>query len=85
MLKTEVEPRAAGEWFHCQVLTTLCSTRVYTIENCHRFVFYNYMEKVQAEFALFSIGKALVKSDVIFIVCSLIDNSGEPISARDLM
>ena len=23
MFKTQVEPRAAGEWFHCQVLNTL--------------------------------------------------------------
>ena len=32
MFKTQVEPRAAGEWFHCKVLNVLtlflCSIRV---------------------------------------------------------
>ena len=37
MLQTQVEPRAAGEWFYCQ--------------------FYNNMEKLQEELALFSTEK----------------------------
>ena len=45
MFKTQVEPRAAGEWFHCKVLNVLTlflwSIRVQTMENCCRFVFYN--------------------------------------------
>ena len=43
MFKTQVEPRAAGEWFHCKVLNILTlfpwSIRVQTMENCCRFVF----------------------------------------------
>ena len=41
------------------------------------------MEKVRAELAIFFAEKARVTSDVIFIVCTLIDNSYEPISARE--
>ena len=43
MFKTQVEPRAAGEWFHCQVLDIL---------------FYNNMEKVRAELTIFFVEKA---------------------------
>ena len=57
MFKTQVEPRAAGEWFHCQVLDFLWR-HFMTIENCHRFVFYNNMEKVRAELAIFFVEKA---------------------------
>ena len=53
--QTQVEARAAGEWFHCQVLDILWSIRVKTIENCRRFVFYNNMEKVRTELANFSL------------------------------
>ena len=50
--------RAAGEWFHCQVLDILRShfmvyKSIRTIENGRRFVFYNNMEKVRAELAIF--------------------------------
>ena len=38
---------------------------------------------VQAELALFSVEKTHVTSDVIFIVCTLIDNSCEPISVQE--
>ena len=48
MFKTQVEPRAAGEWFHCKVLNVLTlflwSIRVQTMENCCRFVFYNNID-----------------------------------------
>ena len=48
MFKTQVEPRAAGEWFHCKVLNILTlflwSIRVQTMENCCRFVFYNNID-----------------------------------------
>ena len=47
------------------------------------FFFYNNIEKVGAELVLFSIQfeKAHVTADLIIIVCTLIDNSYEPISA----
>ena len=61
---------------------TFWSIRVHTIENCLRFVFYNNMEKIRAELALFSVVNARVASDVIFIVCTLKDNSYEQISVR---
>ena len=42
------------------------------------------MEKVRAELAIFFIEEsARVTADVILIVCTLIDNSYEPISARE--
>ena len=45
MFKTQVEPRAADEWFHCNVLNILTSflwsISVQTIENCCRLFFYN--------------------------------------------
>ena len=42
------------------------------------------MEKGRAELAIFLfVEKARATSDVIFIVCTLIDNSYEPISARE--
>ena len=43
MFKTQVEPREAGEWFHCKVFMAsfLWSIGVSTMENCGRFVFYN--------------------------------------------
>ena len=48
MFKTQVEPRAAGEWFHCKVLNILTlflwSIRVQTMENRCRFVFYNNID-----------------------------------------
>ena len=40
------------------------------------------MEKVRAELAIFFLN-VRVTSDVIFIVCSLLDNSYKPISARE--
>ena len=40
------------------------------------------MENVWAELILFSIEKKRMLSDVIFILCTLIDNSYEPISVR---
>ena len=38
MFKTEMEPKAAGEWFHCKVFNIfysviLWSTKVQTMEN----------------------------------------------------
>ena len=41
LFKTQVEPRAAGEWFHCQVLGSLWRRQF--------VVFYNNMEKIRAE------------------------------------
>ena len=42
--------------------------------------FYNNMEKVRAELA----ESARVTSDVAFVVCTLINNSYEPKSAREI-
>ena len=43
------------------------------------------MEKVRAELAVFSIEKSTCfTSDIIFIVCTLMDNSYEAISALEL-
>ena len=48
MFKTQVEPRAAGEWFHCKVLNILTlflwSIRVQTKENFCRFVVDNNID-----------------------------------------
>ena len=47
------------------------------------FFFYNNMEKVRAELALFSVEKSRALHLTSFLnVCSLIDNSYEPISGR---
>ena len=50
IFKTQVEPRAAGEWFYCKVLNILTlflrSIRVQTMENCCRLVFYNNMREL---------------------------------------
>ena len=48
MFKTQVEPRAAGEWFHCQVLNITLPS----------FEYYNNKEKLRAELVLFSVEKA---------------------------
>ena len=45
--------------------------------------FHCQVEKVSAEFALFSIEKACITSDLTFIVCTLIDNSYEPIRMQE--
>ena len=53
MFKTQVEPPAVGERFHCQVLNILW--RYFMVlksidhKNCRRFVFYSNMEKVRAK------------------------------------
>ena len=59
---------------------------VYKSIDCRRFVFvvvafYNNMDKVRAGLASFSF---IFPSDVIFLLCKLIDNSYEPISAREV-
>ena len=62
MFKTQVEPRATGEWLHCHVLDILCCHFMVYKSIDHRKrplinVFYNNMEKVQTELALFSVEK----------------------------
>ena len=46
MFKTQVKPRAAGEWFHCKVLNNLmCHKSVHHGKSCcGRIVFYNNIE-----------------------------------------
>ena len=62
MFKTQVEPRAAGEWFHCQVLDILWHHFMVYKSIDHRKlpsvnVFYNYMEKVRVELTIFFVEK----------------------------
>ena len=51
MFKNQVEPQAAGEWFHCQVLKILWRHFMVYESIVHRklmsffFLFYNNMEK----------------------------------------
>ena len=49
--------------------------RVYTIENCRRFLFDNNMKKIEKN--------ALVTSDVMFIFSTPKDNNYKPINARE--
>ena len=64
MFKTQVEPRAAGEWFHCQVLDILWRHFIVykSIHVDHRklllIFFYNNKDKLRAELALLSDEKA---------------------------
>ena len=56
------------------------------MENCSRFIFFltNNTEKLRVELALFCIEKSVhVTSDIISIVCTLTDNSYEPISMQE--
>ena len=61
MFKTQVGPRAAGEWFYCQVLNILRRHFMVYKSIDHRklpsFCFYNNMEIVRAKLASFSIEK----------------------------
>ena len=63
MFKTQVEPRAAGEWFHYKLLNILTSflwsIREQTMENCCRFVFYNNIDSFCRPFPLTFRGKLL--------------------------
>ena len=62
VFKTRVEPRAAGEWFHCKVWAVLTSflwpIRVQIMENCCRFVFCNNTGKFWCPFTLKLIGES---------------------------
>ena len=62
MFKTQVEPRAAGEWFHCQVLNILWRHFIVYKSIDHRkllsIFFYNNKDKLRAELVLFSVEKA---------------------------
>ena len=83
MFKTQVEPQAAGEWFHCQVLNIFMASFYKGID--HRKLPSICFKKKHGKSTriLFIIrgecGK--VTSDAIFIVCTLIDTTYEPISA----
>ena len=62
MFKTQVEPRAADEWFHSNVLNILTSflwsISVQTIENCCRLFFYNNSHCFFRPFPLKFLGKS---------------------------
>ena len=78
MFKTQVERRVVSlpSFEHFMTLF-VWSIRVKTIENCRRCDFYNNMEKVLAELALFFVEEARV------LYLTLIGNSYEPISERE--
>ena len=54
MFKTQAEPRAAGEWFHCKVCNILTSflrsITEQTLENCCRFIVYNNIDNFEVHF-----------------------------------
>ena len=89
-LKWNQEPR-----FHCKVLNILTSfllsIRVRAIENCCRFVFHNNIARFWSPFTLkFSENRAREKEknklrhhDVISMVCTLFEQSSQPIRARE--
>ena len=63
MFKTQVEPRAAGEWFHCQTFNSLWRHFMVYKSIDHRnlpssWFFDNNKEKVRAELAIFFVEKA---------------------------
>ena len=66
MLKTQVEPRAASEWFHSQVLNILWPHFMVYKSIDHRrlpstcFVAITWKKLVRAGFTLFSVEKARV-------------------------
>ena len=57
MFKTQVEPRATGEWFHCQVLNILWGHFIVYKSIDHRklpsicFLQYNNKDNLRAELA----------------------------------
>ena len=65
------------------------SIRLQTMKKSGRLFFYNNTEKLKAELALCSVAKLpklntrCVANRVIFVAYTLIDNSAEPISARE--
>ena len=76
MFKTQVEPRAAGEWFHCQVLDILWRHFMVYKSIDHRklrsICFYNNMKNLRAELAIFSVEKARVLHLTSFLLSVLL-------------
>ena len=90
MFKTQVEPRAAGNWFDCQVLNILWRHFIVFKSIDHRklpsICFYNNKEKLRAELALFSVEKARSFHLTSFSLSLLfLDSSYEPISAQEFL
>ena len=84
MFKTQVEPQAAGELVSLQsfehfMAPFLWFIRMWTIENCGRFVLYNniyFLTKNQKQN-----NRHCVTCYVIYMVYTLIDHSSQPICA----
>ena len=70
MTSENVQNFTAKFWTFYGVI--LWSIRVWTIENCCRFVFYDNMEKVRAELAIFSVEKARVLHLTSFLLSVLL-------------
>ena len=83
MFKTQVEPRATGSWFHSQVLDILWRYFMVYKKTAANLFFTITWKKYERNWQFFFVEKACVTSDVIFIVCTFIDNSYEPISAPE--
>ena len=86
MFKTQVEPRATGEWFHCKVLNILWH-HFYGLQECRpwkiivvdlfltiTFIFFYQKPKTKQP--------ALLDRLLHFHVYTLIDHSSQPISAQ---
>ena len=85
MFKTQVEPQAAGEWFHCKV-SNIFIFYFYGLQECRTWkivvdlFFYNniyFSAKNQKQN-----NRHYVTYYVISMVYTLIDHSSRPISAR---
>ena len=92
MFKTQVEPWAAGECFHCKVLMSiLWLIRVSTMEKC--WFFFNNIDRslrpCPAKFLSHSCRREKEKKSchhhIISIICILIDHSSRPISREKLL
>ena len=70
-----MEPQATGEWFHCKVLNILTS--------CCRFVFYDNMDSFDIHFH-WEKSKLHLHHHVIYMVCTRMEHSSRPISARKI-
>ena len=74
MFKTQVEPLAASEWFHCQVLNIIIFIVYKSVD--HRklpsIFFYNNKDKLRAEIVLFFVEKARVLHLTSFLLSVLL-------------
>ena len=92
MFKNQFEPRSADEWFHYKVfnimMSFLWSLRVQTVENCCRFFFTMTLTVLNVHSSWTFLAEKeknkLRHHWAISIVCTLIEQSSLPISAREI-